>query len=124
MDFNTPETAIRQAEFQLQQAMRQSDVRQLDALLHPDLRFMLPNGQILTKAMDLDAYASGSMVLADIQVQIHSIQLLDDLAIVISQARLKGALSGQPIQGHYQYLRIWKRQGDQYQVIGGSCVLL
>ena len=48
-------------ENQLIEAIKTSDVTLLDNMLHDDLLFIAPNGQTVTKEMDLASHRSGQM---------------------------------------------------------------
>jgi hypothetical protein len=115
---------VHKAENRLLEAMKTSDVETLDNLLHADLLFITPDGQTLTKKTDLDSHRSGTMVIETINSKIEMINLIDDLAIVTTVIDTKGQMLGQPIEGKFKYLRLWKLFGNQLKVVGGSCMRL
>lgn len=72
-------------------------MEQLDELIHDGLLFHLPNGQIITKAMDLEAHRSGIMVVDSIFTSEQLINLIDeDTAVVSVKVKLKGSYINQP----------------------------
>ncbi len=112
---------ITAAESRLLHAMKSSDVNTLDELLHDDLLFITPGGQTITKAIDLDAHRSGNMVVDEISATTEHINMIGDTAVVTIVIDTKGKMFQQPIAGKFRYIRVWKRFGDQWKVIGGSC---
>jgi ketosteroid isomerase-like protein len=111
-------------ESRLLNAIKASDVSTLDELLHDDLLFITPGGQAITKAMDLDAHRSGSMVVDEILPDLEHINVIGDTAVVTLTLDTKGKMLGQPIAGKFRYIRVWKLFGDRWKVIGGSCTQL
>ena len=69
------EQKILEIEKQLLEAMKKSDIEILDQLLHEDLLFVLPSGEVITKKMDLETHKSGNLVLDEITSSIDSIKL-------------------------------------------------
>ena len=119
-----PEKEVLRSEDQLRQAMINSDINSLNLLIHPNLLFTIPNGQTITKEMDLEGYQSGKMVMEDIIPEKHSIEIIDDNAVVSVIAELKGRYLGESINGKYRYLRVWKRVEGQWKVIAGSSIMM
>ncbi|MEO4005355.1 nuclear transport factor 2 family protein [Flavobacterium sp. CAU 1735] len=111
-------------ENQLLEAMKKSDVEILDQLLHDDLRFVLPSGDVITKQMDLETHQSGNLVLEEIISSIDSITQIDENVVVTLSSKITGKMSEQHFEGNFRYLRVWKIVGDQLKVIAGSCVAI
>jgi ketosteroid isomerase-like protein len=111
-------------EYALIKAISTSDVEFLDRVLHDDLRFLAPNGQVITKAMDLASHRGGEMVVDEIIPTIEEIKIIDDTAIVVIVYDTKGKMLGNPIEGRFRYIRMWKQFSDGLKVIGGSCFKL
>ena len=111
-------------EHALIKAISTSDLQSLDKILHDDLRFLAPNGQVITKAMDLASHKAGEMVVDEIKPTIEEIKIVEDTAIVVIVYDTKGMMLGNPIEGRFRYIRIWKRFSDSLKVIGGSCFKL
>ncbi len=120
----TIEEEIHDTEARLFKAMTCSDIAVLDKLLHEDLLFITPDGQAITKAMDMDSHRAGTMKVAEADYTIENINLIGDTAVVTMAMKASGTLLGQPIAGTFRYIRIWKWFGIGWQVIGGSCTAL
>jgi ketosteroid isomerase-like protein len=115
---------ILELESRLIPAISTSDVAFLNDFLHDDLRFLAPTGQIVTKAMDLASHKAGEMVVEKIDSTIEDIKIFGDTAVVVIVYDTKGVMLGNPIEGKFRYIRIWKEFSDGIKVIGGSCFKL
>lgn len=113
---------LSQAENRLFEAMKASDVETLDALLHDDLLFMIPNGETVTKKADLDAHRAGAMVIEHAQLQVLESSIIGDLAVSTVYLKAKGKMLGQPLDGEFRYIRVWKSFGGDLKVVAGSCI--
>lgn len=111
-------------EGKLIEGIKTSDIPFLDKILHDDLLFLAPNGQLITKAMDLASHKAGQMIVDEITSIIQEIKIIDDTAMVAIVYNTKGKMLGTPINGQFRYIRVWKRFGDGLKVIGGSCIKL
>ncbi|HEX2616097.1 MAG TPA: nuclear transport factor 2 family protein [Flavobacteriales bacterium] len=117
-------TAIIACENDLLRAQRTNDVDLLDRLLHDDLLFNGPSGAAATKAQDLANYRSGGIHLRTVEASDRQISLIGDNAVVAVTVLLQGNYMGQALDARYRYLRVWKRAGAQWQVIGGAVMPL
>ena len=116
------EQKIRDIENQLREAMQKSDVGILDQLLHDDLLFVLSDGEVITKEMDLETHRSGNLVLEEITSSIDSIKQIGENVVVTLSSMIKGKMQEQNFEGNLRYLRVWKMFEGQLKVIAGSCV--
>ncbi|WP_165043217.1 nuclear transport factor 2 family protein [Dysgonomonas sp. ZJ709] len=116
----TTKNEIIACEAKLLEAMKNVDLGALNELLHEDLLFNGPNGETITKAMDLAAYKSGNMVVDEITPSNQMISLFDDAAVVAVSISLKGQFMKQPIEANIRYIRVWKNCDNRWQVIGGG----
>jgi len=115
---------IIECEDKLIQAFRDSDLSVIDQLIHNDLLFNGPNGELIDKEMDLDTYRSGNMVVDIMEAEGREICVVEDVAIVSTVIYLKGSFLKHPIDSKARFLRVWKKDGEQWKVIGGSSVIL
>ncbi|MGJ1286130.1 nuclear transport factor 2 family protein [Sphingobacterium spiritivorum] len=116
------EQKILDIENQLREAMQKSDVEILDQLLHDDLLFVLSDGEVITKEMDLETHRSGNLVLEEITSSIDSIKQIGENVVVTLSSKIKGKMLEQYFEGKFRYLRVWKIFDGQLKVIAGSCV--
>lgn len=115
---------IIEAENQLIQGIQTSDTELLDALLHDDLLFIAPNGQTITKAMDLASHRAGHMVVETLTATFENVHIIGDSAVVTVVYATTGTMMGNPIAGHFRYIRVWKMVDKRLQIIGGSCTAI
>ncbi|MCE2998134.1 MAG: nuclear transport factor 2 family protein [Cyclobacteriaceae bacterium] len=108
-------------ENQLIEAIKTSDVTMLDRMLHNDLLFIAPNGQAVTKEMDLASHRSGQMEVEQLIANFESVKIMGDNAVVVVVYNTKGKMLGTPIEGQFRYLRVWKMFPDGLKVVAGSC---
>lgn len=64
----------------------ETNIRYLDRILHDDLLFIIPNGQTITKQMDLESHRRGDMTVESLVPDFENIRILGDVATVISCA--------------------------------------
>lgn len=112
------------AENKLFSAQLVSNVDILDQLLHDDLIAIAPTGQILTKEMDLNSHKAGTMIIEDASTEIEEVKITGDIAVSIVSMKAKGKMMDIPLEGHFRYLRVWKRFDDTLKIIGASFIQL
>ncbi|WP_256011755.1 DUF4440 domain-containing protein [Desertivirga xinjiangensis] len=78
MDKILTEHDILEQENKLYSAIKQGDVSLLDELLHDDLLFILPGGEVNTKEIDLDTYRGGALKVDELLPKIENLNIIDD----------------------------------------------
>ncbi|HEU4995303.1 MAG TPA: nuclear transport factor 2 family protein [Gemmatimonadaceae bacterium] len=109
------------AEEQLRAAQLAGDMHTLSRLIDDDLLFTGPNGELATKAQDLDAYRSGTVrFLAHDPQELRVRPVGPDVMVASLRARLEVSVAGTVAKGTYRYTRVWARgaHGD-WRVVGG-----
>ncbi len=115
---------IQVCENNLLNAMKEQDVDALDRLIHDDLMFIGPTGELITKEMDLETYRLKQMNIEAYDILHQAIHLYQDSAVVVVTLDLKAIFMNQPIQNRFNYVRTWKKIQDQWMIIAGACVAL
>ncbi|WP_286735437.1 MULTISPECIES: nuclear transport factor 2 family protein [Sphingobacterium] len=115
---------IAEAENQLFLAQLASNVDGLDLLLYDDLVAVAPDGQMLTKEMDLNAHRSKAMIIENASTEIDEIRIIGDTALSVTTMTAKGKVMGAPLEGKFKYFRVWKRIDNTLKVIGASFMQL
>jgi hypothetical protein len=105
-------------------AMKDNNVLKLDELVHEDLLFNIPNGQTITKSMDLETYRSGNMKISSILSREHEINLIGDNAVISVTVEMKGKYFDHILDGKYRFIRVWKLFNGKWKVIAGSSTQL
>ena len=113
---------IVKVEKEIVMAMKNGDVKKLNELLHEELLFNIPNGQTITKALDIETYSSGNMRIDEIKSTEQEINLIGENAVVSVIVEMKGKYFDNPIDGKFKILRVWKLFNSQWKVIAGSSI--
>lgn len=100
---------IEALEKQWQQAVLAGDVAGMDKLLSEDYLGIEANGEVVTKAQQLDHMRSGKLAIAQLQVSDVKIKLIGQIAIVTSLAQVTGTIDGDHLQGAFRYTRVYQR---------------
>ncbi|MFC5284473.1 nuclear transport factor 2 family protein [Pedobacter alpinus] len=117
----TVKEQINALEHQLIDAIKASDIKFLEKHLHNDLLFIAPNGQTITKEIDLMSHRSKQMKVESIAAFFEDIKVVGDTVIVLVAYQTSGVMLGNPINGRFKYIRFWKKCREDFKIIGGSC---
>jgi len=115
---------IKNLEEELRQAMIAGNVDDLKNLIHDELQFGIPSGDIVTKNDDLDGYIKSIKKFDSIVFNSQIIKELGDSIITITNATVKGRYCNMDISGNYSYFRVWVPSGQSWRVIAGQVSLL
>ena len=111
---------ILELEARMRVAQLDADVAALDALISDDLLFTGPDGQVGTKAQDLDAHRSGLVRFREHEPDELRIRRIgSEVAVAALKARLAVEVAGNLIRGTHRYTRVWAREGGAGRVVGG-----
>jgi len=119
-----PEIIILEA--RIRAAQLSADVTALEDLISDDLLFTGPDGQLGTKAQDIEAYRSGTVkFMAHIPEELRIRRVSADVAISSLRAELTVDVAGNLSRGTYRYTRVWAREGGAaWRVVGGHVSLV
>ncbi|OBS14323.1 DUF4440 domain-containing protein [Elizabethkingia miricola] len=109
-------------ENRLYKAMKESDIYMLDLLLHDDLLFIIPTGEVITKEQDLKNYKDRIIEIEELIPETESLNIIEDTAVITLTIALKGKFRGDSFETRYRYIRFWKNIENELKVIGGSCI--
>ena len=85
-------------ENRLYEAIKNSDIKELDELLHDDLLFIIPSGEAITKEMDLATYRNGNLKIKELIPNVEELKIIEDIAIITLQMDLKGTSNDEPFE--------------------------
>ena len=111
------ERGVLVAERALQAAMLAGDVDQLDRLLHPDLLAVGPDGQLVGKAEDLSAHASGVFTISELIEEDVRVLVIGETAVTFVLLAVRGAIAEEEVAGRMRYTRTWSRDGGAWRVM-------
>ncbi|MEN5054058.1 nuclear transport factor 2 family protein [Sphingobacterium kitahiroshimense] len=114
------ETDILDQENRLYEAIKESNINVLEELLHDDLLFVIPSGDVITKEMDLQSYRDGNLKISELIPHVEHLNIIDDTAVITLTLELKGNYSGQDFESKFHYIRFWKTFPSGIKVVGGS----
>jgi ketosteroid isomerase-like protein len=108
-------------EARLRAAQLGADISALNDLISEDLLFTDPDGQLGTKAQDIEAYRSGTVkFVAHVPEELRIRRVSADVAISSLRAPLTVDIAGNISSGTYRYTRVWAREdGTTWHVAGG-----
>lgn len=111
-------------EEKLYSAIKDGNINLLDELLHQDLLFIVPSGEVITKKIDLDTYRDGKLKISELLPTAENLNIIDDVAVVTVIMEIKGEFDQVPFEAKYRYIRFWKQFDDGIKVIGGSGIAI
>jgi ketosteroid isomerase-like protein len=113
-------------EARIRAAQLSADITALEDLISDDLLFTGPDGQLGTKAQDIEAYRSGTVrFVAHDPEELRIRRVSADVAISALRARLTVDIAGNLSRGTYRYTRVWAREGGRvWRVVGGHVSLV
>jgi ketosteroid isomerase-like protein len=106
------EDRLREAERELQSAMRDGDVGALDRLIDDRVIATGPDGRQFTKAQDLEAHRSKTLVIHNLTEEDLSVVVAGDTGVTVVLLALTGADAGEQFAARLRYTRTWVRRGD------------
>lgn len=108
-------------EARIRAAQLSADVTALDELISDNLLFTGPDGQLGTKAQDLDSYRSGTVkFIAHVPEELGIRRVGANVAITSLRTQLTVEVAGNISSGTYRYTRVWAREDDRtWRVVGG-----
>ena len=104
-----PKDVILSLEDQWRTATLASDASEIDKLLSDDYVGISWNGQVSTKAMQLDRLRSRNFMLSRLDLSDVKVKVVGPIAIVTSTAEIEGVNDGNPVHGTFRYTRIYQR---------------
>jgi ketosteroid isomerase-like protein len=117
------EETIATLETKLREAMLTSNVLVLDELIADDLAFMIPNGLVANKQMDLEAHRSGTTKFTQIEIRDRQIHDYGTCVVVMVNADLAGSFNEQAFSGVHCYTRVWMQRQERWQIVAGHVSL-
>ena len=116
-----PDREIVSLEARIRAAQLNADVAALQELISDDLLFTGPDGQLGTKAQDIEAHRSGTVrFMAHVPEDLRIRRVGADVAIASLRAQLTVDVAGNLARGTYRYTRVWAREDSlTWRVVGG-----
>jgi len=108
-------------EARIRAAQLSADITALHELISDNLLFTGPDGQLGTKAQDIEAHRSGIVkFLAHVPEELRIRRVGANVAIASLRAQLTVEVAGNISHGLFRYTRVWAREDDNlWRVVGG-----
>lgn len=100
---------IEELEQQWRAATLAADVPTMDRLLSDDYVGISWNGQLNTKAMQLDRTRNRTFALTRLDLADSKVKIVGDVAIVTARAEVEGTSDGTRMTGTFRYTRVYQR---------------
>jgi hypothetical protein len=115
------ESKIIEIEERLRQAMLNSDVAELDALIAPELLFTSHFGQLFSKQEDLALHQSGKLKFRELTPSDRRIQLNESFSVVSVHMHVLSCYEGIESDMNVRFTRIWSVSSmGSLQVVAGQ----
>jgi Domain of unknown function (DUF4440) len=119
------ELQIIEIEERLRQAMLNSDVAELEALIAPELIFTSYLGQLVSKQQDLAIHQSGMLKFSALMPSEQHIQINEGFSVVSVKMHILGSYEGAKIDQRYRFTRVWAvSSAGSLQVIAGHVCMV
>lgn len=93
-----------------------SDAVSIDSMLADDFVGISWNGQVNTKATQLDRLRTKSLAITGMQIYDTRIKLLGQVAIVTAGAAVTGMNDNVPMEGSYRYTRVYQHLPSGWKI--------
>jgi ketosteroid isomerase-like protein len=100
---------IEELEQQWRVATLAADVSAMDRMLSDDYVGISWNGQVNTKAMQLDRTRNRSFSLTRMDLFDTKVKIVGNVAIVTARAELEGTTDGTDLKGTFRYTRVYQK---------------
>ncbi|MEU6251005.1 nuclear transport factor 2 family protein [Glycomyces sp. NPDC047010] len=111
------EDSLAAAETALQRAQLEGDVAALEALLHPDVVYVAPDGAEFDRSQDLESHASGALRLTSLEQIQSTARRFGQAGVTRTRVRIAGLAGGEPFEAAMLYTRTWVFHQGRWQVV-------
>ncbi|WP_031519158.1 nuclear transport factor 2 family protein [Streptomyces sp. NRRL F-5123] len=111
------EADLRDAERDLQAAVLAGDADALDLLLDDRVRYTGPDGGVLTKADDLAAHRTRTLVVEAFDQEELHVTVAGTTGVTYVLAALRGTAAGEPFAARLRYTRTWAHTSVGWRVL-------
>jgi ketosteroid isomerase-like protein len=99
---------VEELEQQWRTAQLAGDVAAMDKLLSEDYIGISINGQVNTKAQQLERVSTRRVAITKLDLSEMKVKLIGSIAIVTSRAQVEGTSDNVSVKGNYRYTRVYQ----------------
>jgi ketosteroid isomerase-like protein len=99
---------VEELEQQWRAAQLAGDVAAMDKLLSEDYIGISMNGQVNTKAQQLERISTRRVAITKLDLSEMKVKLIGSIAIVTSRAQVEGTSDNVSVKGNYRYTRVYQ----------------
>jgi ketosteroid isomerase-like protein len=99
---------VEELEQQWRTAQLAGDVAAMDKLLAEDYIGISMNGQVNTKAQQLERISTRRVAITKLDLSEMKVKLIGSIAIVTSRAQVEGTSDNVSVKGNYRYTRVYQ----------------
>jgi ketosteroid isomerase-like protein len=99
---------VEELEQQWRTAQLAGDVAAMDKLLSEDYIGISINGQVNTKAQQLERISTRRVAITKLDLSEMKVKLIGSIAIVTSRAQVEGTSDNVSVKGNYRYTRVYQ----------------
>jgi len=111
-------------EERLRLAMIGGDVEEADRLFSDNLIFVNHMGQLISKVDDISAQKQakeqGTFKMTRMDIARQDIRMIDNVAVVISDAEVDVVINNEKMTDRLIYTRIWQKFDSDWKLVGGQ----
>jgi ketosteroid isomerase-like protein len=107
---------IETLEDQWRTAQLSDDTAAMEKLLADDYLGVTANGNVLTKAQQLDRMRERQIALTRLELSDTKVKLSGSIAVVTSMAQLDGTADGAPLRGSFRYTQVYQRNAGTWRI--------
>jgi ketosteroid isomerase-like protein len=109
--------AVLQRDEEMARAVVAGDLTRLEEIYAPDYVYIGSEGRQITRAERLDAFRTGRLRYLATQHTGTNVRLYGNTAVVQGQTHSRVLSGGREIEGDFQYVGVWVRQGGRWRIV-------
>jgi ketosteroid isomerase-like protein len=113
----TVEQEIKTLQGQVTQCILKSDTTCLEKYFADDYTAIHGDGNLSTKAQEIENFKSGATKYDSINVREAKIRTYGDTAVVNALASVKATINGKPYSGDVRNTRVWVKQNGDWRLV-------
>lgn len=114
------ERSLDDAESEFLRAFRTNDIDALDAILHPDVRFVGPDGSVMDKNADMASHRAGELEIEAVDELDRQVQVIAGIGITRLKLHIIARVGETPLDAVLMYTRTWLEQDGRWSIVAAQ----